>query len=370
MENPVTVSSPLSRPTDSDRRGLVVVVAIFFIVIIIISIGIQILIRRRGASQSFDWLLYIGAVLMLAHSACYAYSVSFGLGLPKEDEDIDVNAVHKIIYTTSALGISAVFCAKLYMCILIKRINDYGYMFMATRALAGLVVTAFVSGFLCAIFQCALPEPWVAESKSQCVAAARIYLYNGVMNVTTDVFLVILSIAMVWHVQLPQGKNKGLIIALFGFRILCPIAAIPSLLSTEHLYSENDFTWLAVQPVIWQLVSYSLSIIAACIPSLKYIFDSFGGFTLAVEPPYALTKVGTSGFEPTAIDSGGSSNHIATFGSTGAKGGDGGLWLARSQSGVQSGSVHDIRDYDGANGDATDSSAHSLKRPTTAYNLV
>ncbi|ELQ33946.1 hypothetical protein OOU_Y34scaffold00838g5 [Pyricularia oryzae Y34] len=257
----------------------------------------------------------------------------------------------QIIYTTSALGISAVFCAKLYMCILIKRINDYGYMFVATRALAGLVVTAFVSGFLCAIFQCALPEPWVAESKSQCVAAARIYLYNGVMN-------------------LPQGKNKGLIIALFGFRILCPIAAIPSLLSTEHLYSENDFTWLAVQPVIWQLVSYSLSIIAACIPSLKYIFDSFGGFTLAVEPPYALTKVGTSGFEPTAIDSGGSSNHIATFGSTGAKGGDGGLWLARSQSGVQSGSVHDIRDYDGANGDATDSSAHSLKRPTTAYNLV
>lgn len=96
MENPVTVSSPLSRPTDSDRRGLVVVVAIFFIVIIIISIGIQILIRRRGASQSFDWLLYIGAVLMLAHSACYAYSVSFGLGLPKEDEDIDVNAVHKV----------------------------------------------------------------------------------------------------------------------------------------------------------------------------------------------------------------------------------------------------------------------------------
>ncbi|KAI6389529.1 hypothetical protein MCOR24_010560 [Pyricularia oryzae] len=117
---------------------------------------------------------------------------------------------------------------------------------------------------------------------------------------------------MVWRVQLP-AKKKGVIVALFGLRIFCPITIIPSLLSTRHLYVENDFTWLAVEPIIWQLVSYSLAIITSCIPSLKYVLDSFGSSVLAIEAPYELTtNAGRRGFHATPI---GNNSGIETFGS-------------------------------------------------------
>lgn len=101
----------------------------------------------------------------------------------------------------------------------------------------------------------------------------------------------------------------------------CPITIIPSLLSTRHLYIENDFTWLAVEPVIWQLVSYSLAIITSCIPSLKYVLDSFGSSVLAIEAPYELTtNAGPRGFHAIPI---GNNRGIETFGSGGLRGNNG-----------------------------------------------
>lgn len=102
---------------------------------------------------------------------------------------------------------------------LIKGINDHDHMYVGIRALQVFVAVAFISGILATAFQCPLPEPWVARNTSHCVAAGRIYLYNGIINAATDARLVVLSIAMVWRVQLP-AKKKGVIVALFGLRIL------------------------------------------------------------------------------------------------------------------------------------------------------
>ncbi|TLD33709.1 hypothetical protein PspLS_00719 [Pyricularia sp. CBS 133598] len=302
--NSPTVSEPFYKVTNDDHRALLVIFAVVFAVIVLGSIGTKLAIRHRIRTGTFDdseWTLYTGAMLLLAYSACAVYSAKKGVGLHKMDDKVDVDAVQKTNYAMSILGTSAVFCAKLSMCIFIKKINDYGRMYMATRALCILVATTFVTGVMATLFQCPLPEPWVAENKWQCPSIARIYLYNGTMNALTDVLLCALSIAMIWHVQLSDGSKKGLVLVLFGTRLICPITIIPSLLSTQHLFSDDDFTWLALPPAIWQQASFGLSIITACTPSIKYVFDTFGGFTLAVEAPYELTAVpGKSGFQATA----------------------------------------------------------------------
>lgn len=67
---------------------------------------------------------------------------------------------------------------------------------------------------------------------------------------------------------------------------------IPALLYQDHLFQSNDFTWLAVNPTIWLQISYNLSVISACIPSMKNIFDSFtGNFSAAIDVPYNLTTL-------------------------------------------------------------------------------
>lgn len=79
---------------------------------------------------------------------------------------------------------------------------------------------------------------------------------------------------------------------------------IPTLLSQGHLQPSNDFTWLAVEPTIWMQISYNLSVITACIPTMKNIFDSFSGnFSVAIDAPYNLTPIaGKSGMQTTALD--------------------------------------------------------------------
>lgn len=125
----------------------------------------------------------------------------------------------QIQYTTDILGVTAVFCSKIYMCFLIKAINYYGRMRTAIKVLSGLILSAFISGLFAVLSQCSLPEPWMAQNASQCPSAAGIHLFNGYINVTTDILLCILSIAMVWRLQ-SSDKNKYLIMALFNTRIL------------------------------------------------------------------------------------------------------------------------------------------------------
>lgn len=79
---------------------------------------------------------------------------------------------------------------------------------------------------------------------------------------------------------------------------------IPTLLSQDHLQPSNDFTWLAAGPAIWMQISFNLSVITACIPTMKNIFDSLSGnFSVAIDAPYTLkTIAGKSGMQTTALD--------------------------------------------------------------------
>lgn len=85
--------------------------------------------------------------------------------------------------------------------------------------------------------------------------------------------------------------NHGLTGALFSV----PIITIPSLSSAQPLFDNNtDSTWHAVSSTIWFQISLGLSIVTACIPSLKGVIDSLMGATAAamIQGPYEL-RAGT-----------------------------------------------------------------------------
>lgn len=71
----------------------------------------------------------------------------------------------------------------------------------------------------------------------------------------------------------------------------CPLTLIPTLINPGYVYSDN-YTWLATSPVAWRQVSYNLSIITSCIPSMKAVLDAFSGNTLtvAIDASYELTS--------------------------------------------------------------------------------
>lgn len=78
---------------------------------------------------------------------------------------------------------------------------------------------------------------------------------------------------------------------------------VPTLFTHDYLQPNNDFTWLAVEPTIWMQISFNLSVITACIPTMKNIFDSLSGnFSVAIDAPYTLATIaGKSGLQTTAL---------------------------------------------------------------------
>lgn len=69
-----------------------------------------------------------------------------------------------------------------------------------------------------------------------------------------------------------------------------PMATLPVLITTEQHAEDTDHTWFAVTPAIWQQIALNLSMMTACIPSLKSILDSLLGDTAgaAIRAPYEL----------------------------------------------------------------------------------
>lgn len=211
-------------------------------------------------------------------------------------------------------------CTKISLCLLIRQIDGSGKLNLANMVLGGVIVAWAISGFFATIFQCPLPEPWLATSLEQCPNRGPIFVYNGVMNILTDLALCLLPVAMMWHVQTTL-KRKAVVSALFGTRIMfvpsypasipeaylmfsVPILTIPSLANAHYLYQEtSDVTWDVVSSTIWLQIALGLSVLTACIPSLKGIIDSLLGATsvAAIGAPYELRSSGKkSGLEITA----------------------------------------------------------------------
>ncbi|KUI70580.1 hypothetical protein VM1G_05712 [Cytospora mali] len=319
----VTTSGPLLDFNSKDHTASVVIVTVFFCLLMIMVMIAKVFIRRSiGISlHDFDLILFLAALLMLGQTLCIVCASNPGLGKHSTDVAAHVEKVRKLQYAASLLAIATVTCTKISMSLLIKRINDYGRVRLANRAILGITLLSFISGVVATAFQCPLPQPWTATNPSTCPGIVPIYLYSGIMSVITDVELCVLAVAMVWDIKMDL-KKRYIVIALFSPRILCPATTIPALFYKDYLFQGNDFTWLAVVPTTWLQISYNLSVITACIPSMKNIFDSFSGnFSAAIDVPYNLPIIPSkSGSRATARGlSKGTGGSSSTMDSSGLK---------------------------------------------------
>lgn len=223
------------------------------------------------------------------------------------------SAFVQLFYVSSILALAVAAGTKISLCLLIHSINNHGRLNIATKVLFGVIVAWAISGIFAVAFQCSIPRPWAALSLEECPNREAIFLYNGIMDILTDVALCVLPVAMMWKVQ-TSVHRKLLVTALFGTRIvydvssyklpvLCslkfspsvPILSVPGLVSTHHLVSDySDSTWTAISHVVWLQVTLGLSVLTACVPSLKGVIDSLLGSTAvaAIQAPYQLASSG------------------------------------------------------------------------------
>lgn len=123
------------------------------------------------------------------------------------------------MYSSRILALIVNGCSKISVCLLINQISNQGILHKANLVLGCVTICWVISGVFATMFQCPMPEPWLAISSRQCPSLEPIYTYNGVMNILTDVVLCVLPVVMMWDVQ-TSARKKMIVTALFGSRVM------------------------------------------------------------------------------------------------------------------------------------------------------
>ncbi|KAK7985702.1 hypothetical protein PG996_005060 [Apiospora saccharicola] len=316
MEQQPTLHEPWYSVDDENQSAKVVVPTLIFFIYALMAVIAKNTLRFNWTTvKSHDIALIAAAVLLLAQTACVVLSCNNGLGIHayKLDE-AQLHRFDKLTFAADLLSLFVLACAKVSVCLLISVITNQGYpwhhkrpvhginqnhLFNANRLLFLVIIFCTIAGVVGLGVQNAMVHPAADQPLTLGTASwgGAMYLFNGVANIVTDLFLCLLPIAMMWKVQTCMTK-KMQVVLLFGVRIIVPAVALPSLILRPQSLQGDDITWLAVDPVVWYQVSLNLSVLTACVPSLKSFIDSLTGYTsgvrIMVPYEYPVTSSGKS----------------------------------------------------------------------------
>ncbi|KXJ96815.1 hypothetical protein Micbo1qcDRAFT_229623 [Microdochium bolleyi] len=256
--------------------------------------------RAQRVWRNYDFILLAGVGFLLAQSALVVYAASLGIGRHASTlDEARLDRIAKTQFAISILWVSVMFCTKISMCWFIDAINSFTQIQWANRILVGIISTLSVISIVATGFRCPLPAPWRAVSSAMCPTAVPVYTFTLISCIITDVLICLIASVMIVRVQTTL-HTKALIIGLFSIRLLVAGAVSPALAGTSYVHngSDTDFTWEALRPNIWLTVAGHLSVITACIPSLKGVVDSWLGntFGIDIDSPYQLERMrGTKG---------------------------------------------------------------------------
>ncbi|KAK8008148.1 hypothetical protein PG991_010699 [Apiospora marii] len=316
MEQQPALHKPWYSVDEENQSAKVVVPTLIFFIYAMMAVIAKNTLRFNWTTvKAHDISLIAAAVLLLAQTACVVLSCSKGLGIHAYELDEEqLHRFDKLTFAADLLSLFVLACAKISVCLLISVITNQGYpwhhkrpvhginqnhLFNANRLLFLLIIFCTLAGVVGLGVQNAMIHTGVKQPLTLGSASwgGAMYLFNGVANIVTDLFLCLLPIAMMWKVQTCMTK-KMQVVLLFGVRIVVPAVALPSIILRPQSLQGDDVTWLAVDPTVWYQVSLNLSVLTACVPSLKSFIDSLTGYTsglrIMVPYEYPVTSSGKS----------------------------------------------------------------------------
>ncbi|KAL6717422.1 hypothetical protein ACLMJK_005337 [Lecanora helva] len=205
-------------------------------------------------------------------------NASFGEHLPQPPGPVEVKILtiwFKYLYVftlTWALAqmlnkISmALFLYRIYPVVQFRRFLKYATVFIIAAAIAWIFVD---------IFQCYPVDSFWNTLAGQnpraqgghCIDSFLYYMISGAVNTVEDFILLVLPIPMVW--RLDASKNRKLVLtAIFLIGLTVCAVSIIRLTAFSRLV-HADLTWTYVTPALWTSAESSVTVVGACLPSIR-----------------------------------------------------------------------------------------------------
>ena len=216
----------------------VAVTSVVFLIYSVLAVVAKIVSRLHITGvKLYDWLIIIAILAAFGETILVIAACKNGLGQHEPaltssqlsrynhvgfiftpNGPTSAHATVQDIYAAPMLFVVSSAFAKASVVFFVMKITPQREIHLACYTLLA-IISAWGLGFIFALaFQCELPRPWIVDST--CVDRRKLFLALGILNILTDLALVIVPIMMLWRVQSKAAK-KWQVMALFASRILC-----------------------------------------------------------------------------------------------------------------------------------------------------
>ncbi|KAI9923972.1 hypothetical protein ASPWEDRAFT_47830 [Aspergillus wentii DTO 134E9] len=275
---------------EGDHRPEVLVVSIIFLVIASVFVGLRFVSRIFvvGRVGLHDHLILLAWVLDFGFTFSLFYATHKGLGLhevnidPQDRPGLNrANYAFTVLYNPALMAVKTsilVFYLTLTKGEKVYRWANYVTLFVVNAA--GLALT-LVNVFQCRPVQAAFAYTLPADG--QCTDILTLYLSSSPVNIITDLAILFLPMPILTQMRLPR-KQKIILVITFSFGFFVAVvdvirivyiqnAAISRQLAIQTIHLSDargdDISWYASLSFMWSVVEVNVSVMCACVPSLK-----------------------------------------------------------------------------------------------------
>ncbi|KAI5923505.1 hypothetical protein F4810DRAFT_669134 [Camillea tinctor] len=217
-----------------------------------------------------DYLMVLATASAFGLSFAYWIAASNGLGNSSiSPQELDI--VQKACYVADILYIPSISLVKLSLLVFIRQI---AVDIKQSRFILYLVIAITINTaafFFASAFQCQVPHVWEIYTL-RCFDQSGFWIAFGVIDILTDLLIIIASIMLVWNVQIPLSR-KFVVVGCFAPRTLVIIASVCRLVYLVPISPQDDPSFRIWISVVCTEVQVCMSISSACIPAVKPLFE-------------------------------------------------------------------------------------------------
>ncbi|OJJ50177.1 hypothetical protein ASPZODRAFT_128795 [Penicilliopsis zonata CBS 506.65] len=280
-------------PITADDHGGYVAVSVYTLLCLTLVLVVARLFTRWYIARVIhadDILLGVAMGLAIFQSAFVQLAIDHGLGKRISTVSTgEYDAFQKYIYATQILLIATVTCSKLSLSLLFRTLTAEGSLKYTGHAVIAVIILWAVSSIFALAFRCSLPHPWI-YSQTRCIDQGALVTAIGVVNILTDILLVLIPCIVLHQVQITRSKRLR-IMAMLATRFLVCIATGLEIHYALIALHDSDRTWASIASVIWDQAMMNLSIITTAVPSLGRLVvelkPSLNAFTFTKQHTYS-----------------------------------------------------------------------------------
>ncbi|KAH7160034.1 hypothetical protein B0J13DRAFT_119537 [Dactylonectria estremocensis] len=205
----------------------------------------------------------------IAHFVCMEAAVPLGWG----KHAWDIRLSQAVAFQRSTIPILAAYMActaitKLAILSVLNRISPSKRFHFATYSITALIVIYTI------VYLALLAGPCNPLRKGSSTCIAKGAISHVVLNVATDIAIIILPLPTLWRLQMPfrQKVAAGGILTLGSAVLVASIARAPTVVA---LTPEADFTYKLAQSSVWSILEMNLGIVCCNIMRMKPFADRY-----------------------------------------------------------------------------------------------